>query len=82
MTDKGVDRKCRSEACGRWSVFPQDDPAAECTFCGERYGHITLGMDVIRHGTTSKYPAGKADKAQLQVTKLAAPKRGEFGARR
>jgi hypothetical protein len=79
MAERGVTRKCRSEACAKWSEFPKDDPARACTFCGAEYGKITLGLDVILTTSTSKYPGGKASKAQTQATSVPRPKPGEFG---
>lgn len=75
MSERGVERKCRSEACGKWTFFPTGDPAKACSFCGAEYGHVSLGMDVL----VKNSPKPRHLKAQSEATSIPRPKPGEIG---
>lgn len=76
---RGTERKCRSEACGKWWFFGADTAMSTsvCPFCRTPYGKIELGLDVTRFKT----PAVKTPKVQTEASSVPAPKRGEFGYR-
>lgn len=44
---KYLHRKCRREACSKWSVFRVSDRRTDrCTFCSAEFGRLEVGMDV------------------------------------
>jgi len=76
MTVIGLDRKCRSEACGKWSSFKPGDRAVVCPWCATPYGKLELGNDVHRYSQ----PSAPRMKAQPKIIVVDPPKPGEFGA--
>ena len=44
---KYLHRKCRREACARWTAFRSTDRKTDaCSFCGAPYGRLEVGLDV------------------------------------
>lgn len=50
---KYLHRKCRREACSKWSLFRATDRRADaCVFCGAAYGRLEVGLDVQSQSPT------------------------------
>lgn len=75
---KYLHRKCRREACSKWSLFRASDPRpVACTFCQAPYGPLELGMDV-QDATTSEPDLKGRDAPQKPLTKLPDVRPGDF----
>jgi hypothetical protein len=77
---KYLHRKCRREACGKWSLFRADDrKTAECVFCGNPFGRLEVGLDVQDTTTAQPEPMLRVGDAKpLPAVKLPDVKPGDF----
>jgi hypothetical protein len=75
----GIDRKCRSATCGRWTFFRIEFEGRKdlCPDCKWPYGRTELGLDVTRFATP-KRKLPKDLRMQTPAMKVAKPKRGEY----
>lgn len=78
---KYLHRKCRREACGKWSVFRAGDPEPDaCTFCGHPFGKLAVGLDVQDAKTGDPEITGRdaREAPTVPAMKLPAVKPGDF----
>lgn len=49
-------RKCRREACSKWSAFAQESPGQSCPHCRAAYGRLELGLDTDKIPPMQRLP--------------------------
>lgn len=76
---KYLHRKCRREACRKWSLFRLGDQRpTECTFCGAPFGKLEVGLDVQDANTRDPAEPVRIAPGQASAVRLDPVKPGDF----
>lgn len=75
---KYLHRKCRREACSKWTCFRATDRSTgACSFCGAEYGRLAVGLDVQSKSATEPVEQPR-EAPSVPAMKLPDVKPGDF----